>query len=274
MRTYLFAHTTNRVDVELGARLFRHLMALPLSYFQSRRVGDSVARVRELENIRVFLTSSALTLVLDLFFTLVFVGVMFFYSLLSWIVIAAFPYYIGISIGVAPYSNAGSTRSSGWRGKPGVPGRERRGRRDRQGDGSRTADAAALGGPARQLRLGQLPRAQPRQHDQRIGAAHRQAGQCRGAVRRQARHRRQPDDRRTGRHDRQPGQRPVRLARIWQDFFGTRLSVGAWATSSIRPPEPTYAPRPGSAATTSKATSSSTMSTSATGPTVSVCWRM
>jgi subfamily B ATP-binding cassette protein HlyB/CyaB len=103
MRTYLFAHTTNRVDVELGARLFRHLMALPLSYFQSRRVGDSVARVRELENIRVFLTSSALTLVLDLFFTLVFVGVMFFYSpLLSWIVIGAFPFYIGISLAVAP----------------------------------------------------------------------------------------------------------------------------------------------------------------------------
>ena len=103
MRTYLFAHTTNRVDVELGARLFRHLMALPLAYFQSRRVGDSVARVRELENIRVFLTSSALTLVLDLFFTLVFVAVMFFYSpLLSWIVIAAFPFYVGISIAVAP----------------------------------------------------------------------------------------------------------------------------------------------------------------------------
>jgi len=103
MRTYLFAHTTNRVDVELGARLFRHLMALPLSYFQSRRVGDSVARVRELENIRVFLTSSALTLVLDLFFTVVFVGVMFFYSpLLSWIVIAAFPFYIAISIAAAP----------------------------------------------------------------------------------------------------------------------------------------------------------------------------
>ena len=103
MRTYLFAHTTNRVDVELGARLFRHLMALPLSYFQSRRVGDSVARVRELENIRVFLTSSALTLVLDLFFTVVFVAVMFFYSpLLSWIVIAAFPFYIAISIAAAP----------------------------------------------------------------------------------------------------------------------------------------------------------------------------
>ncbi|MGB2596407.1 MAG: ABC transporter transmembrane domain-containing protein, partial [Pseudolabrys sp.] len=69
LRTYLFAHTTNRIDVELGARLFHHLVALPLAYFQARRVGDSVARVRELENIRNFLTSSALTLVIDLFFT-------------------------------------------------------------------------------------------------------------------------------------------------------------------------------------------------------------
>ena len=77
LRTYLFAHTTNRIDVELGARLFRHLMALPIAYFQARRVGDSVARVRELENIRNFLTSSALTLVIDLFFTFVFLAVMF-----------------------------------------------------------------------------------------------------------------------------------------------------------------------------------------------------
>ena len=69
LRTYVFSHTTNRIDVELGARLFRHLLALPIAYFQSRRVGDSVARVRELENIRTFLTGSALTLVIDLFFT-------------------------------------------------------------------------------------------------------------------------------------------------------------------------------------------------------------
>ncbi len=80
LRTYLFAHTANRIDVELGARLFRHLLALPLAYFQARRVGDSVARVRELENIRIFITSSALTLVIDLFFTFVFLAVMFVYS--------------------------------------------------------------------------------------------------------------------------------------------------------------------------------------------------
>src|SRR6266404_1917985 len=103
LRTYLFAHTTNRIDVELGARLFRHLIALPIAYFQARRVGDSVARVRELENIRNFITSSALTLVIDLLFTFVFLAVMFLYSpLLTWIVVAAFPFYIGISAGLTP----------------------------------------------------------------------------------------------------------------------------------------------------------------------------
>ena len=103
LRTYLFSHTTNRIDVELGARLFRHLLALPIAYFQARRVGDSVARVRELENIRNFLTSSALTLVIDLFFTVVFVAVMFLYSpLLSWIVLGSLPLYIAISAASTP----------------------------------------------------------------------------------------------------------------------------------------------------------------------------
>jgi ATP-binding cassette, subfamily B, bacterial HlyB/CyaB len=103
LRTYLFAHTTNRIDVELGARLFRHLLALPISYFQARRVGDSVARVRELENIRTFITSSALTLVIDLFFTFVFLAVMFLYSpVLTAIVLGAVPFYIGISLGATP----------------------------------------------------------------------------------------------------------------------------------------------------------------------------
>jgi ATP-binding cassette, subfamily B, bacterial HlyB/CyaB len=103
LRTYLFAHTTNRIDAELGGRLFRHLLALPLAYFQARRTGDSVARVRELENIRNFLTSSALTLVIDLFFTFVFLGVMFLYSpLLTMIVLGSVPAYIAISAGVTP----------------------------------------------------------------------------------------------------------------------------------------------------------------------------
>jgi subfamily B ATP-binding cassette protein HlyB/CyaB len=103
LRTYIFSHTTNRIDVELGARLFRHLLALPIAYFQARRVGDSVARVRELENIRNFLTGSALTLTIDLFFTFVFLAVMFIYSpLLTWLVIASIPAYVVISAVATP----------------------------------------------------------------------------------------------------------------------------------------------------------------------------
>jgi ATP-binding cassette, subfamily B, bacterial HlyB/CyaB len=103
LRTYVFSHTTSRIDVELGARLFRHLVALPIAYFQSRRAGDSVARVRELENIRNFLTSSALTLVIDLLFTFVFLAVMAYYSIsLTLLILCSFPFYIAISVLVTP----------------------------------------------------------------------------------------------------------------------------------------------------------------------------
>ena len=94
LRTYVLAHTTSRIDVELGARLFRHLVALPLAYFEVRRVGDSVARVRELEHIRQFLTGPALMAVIDLLFAFVFLAVMLYYSvLLTVVVLASIPCY-------------------------------------------------------------------------------------------------------------------------------------------------------------------------------------
>ncbi|MGI9277073.1 MAG: type I secretion system permease/ATPase [Endozoicomonas sp.] len=103
IRTYVFSHTTSRVDVELGARLFDHLLRLPVSYFGARPVGQVVARVRELESIRSFLTGNALTVVLDLLFTFVFFAVMFYYSTtLSWIVLASIPVYFTISILITP----------------------------------------------------------------------------------------------------------------------------------------------------------------------------
>ncbi|HWU00912.1 MAG TPA: type I secretion system permease/ATPase [Terriglobales bacterium] len=108
LRSYVFSHTTNRIDVELGARLFHHLVALPLGYFGARRVGDSVARVRELENIRQFITGSSLTLVIDLVFTVVFLAVMAWYSAwLTGIVILSLPLYAGISLAVTPLFRAG-----------------------------------------------------------------------------------------------------------------------------------------------------------------------
>ncbi len=107
LRSYVFAHTTSRIDVELGARLFRHLLGLPLAYFQARRVGDSVARVRELENIRAFLTGNALTVLLDLLFSVVFIAVMAYYSgWLTLIVVASLPCYAAITAVCTPVLRA------------------------------------------------------------------------------------------------------------------------------------------------------------------------
>ena len=103
LRAFLFTHTTSRVDVELGAKLYGHLLNLPLAYFENRRVGDTVARVRELETIREFLTSSAATLVIDLFFTIIFLVVMWFYSpYLFAIVVGAIVLYVIISVVITP----------------------------------------------------------------------------------------------------------------------------------------------------------------------------
>ncbi|MEY4428144.1 MAG: peptidase [Pseudomonadota bacterium] len=103
LRSYVFSHTTSRIDVELGSRLFQHLLKLPLAYFQARRVGDSVARVRELENIRSFLTGQALTLVLDVVFSVLFIAVMFAYSApLTGIVLMSLPLYALLTLGVVP----------------------------------------------------------------------------------------------------------------------------------------------------------------------------
>lgn len=103
LRNWLFAHTTNRVDAQLSSNMFRHLVNLPVSYFEARRVGDSVARIRELENIREFLTSNAVTVVIDLFFTIVFFIVMYIYSpLLTLVVAFSIPIYAAISIFITP----------------------------------------------------------------------------------------------------------------------------------------------------------------------------
>ncbi|GGY23262.1 type I secretion system permease/ATPase [Paludibacterium paludis] len=103
LRSYVLSHSTTRIDVELGARLFRHLLGLPLSYFESRRVGDTVTRVRELENIRHFLTGQALTSVIDLLFSFVFLIVMWRYSgRLTLVVLASIPCYAVWSAAISP----------------------------------------------------------------------------------------------------------------------------------------------------------------------------
>ncbi|NHN37431.1 type I secretion system permease/ATPase [Pseudomaricurvus alcaniphilus] len=103
VRNYVFSHTTNRVDVELGAKLFQHLLRLPMAYFEARQVGQSAARVRELETIRNFITGSALTLCIDLLFTFLFFVVMWYYSpTLTLVVLGSVPFFIVLSLLITP----------------------------------------------------------------------------------------------------------------------------------------------------------------------------
>ena len=102
-KNYLFTHTTNRIDVILSARLFHHLFALPLKYFESRRVGETIARVRELDTIRNFLTGTPLSSLIDIFFITVYIVVLFFYSVpLAIIVVVSIPVFALLSLIVTP----------------------------------------------------------------------------------------------------------------------------------------------------------------------------
>lgn len=99
LRTRLYSETSQKLDVELGAKLFRHLLGLPLSYFEARRVGDTVTRVRQLESIREFLTNASLSVLVDPAFTIVFLVAMWVYSpALFWIVALTIPAYAIVSL--------------------------------------------------------------------------------------------------------------------------------------------------------------------------------
>jgi HlyB family type I secretion system ABC transporter len=103
LRLFIFTHTANRLDLGLSAQMFRHLMRLPLTYFESRRVGDTVARTRELENIRQFLTGTALTVLLDSLFSVVYLAVMFSYSVtLTWVALAVLPFFAALTLFLTP----------------------------------------------------------------------------------------------------------------------------------------------------------------------------
>ncbi|EIF50595.1 type I secretion system permease/ATPase [Sulfurovum sp. AR] len=96
IRNYLFAHTTSKIDAKLGAKLFHHLLALPLVYFEKRKVGNIIARVRELDQIREFIANKSVTLIIDVLFSGVFVAVMLLYSVKLTMVVLAFVFVIAL----------------------------------------------------------------------------------------------------------------------------------------------------------------------------------
>ena len=103
LRTYLFSDTTNRIDITLGATIIDHLLRLPLSYFADRPVGEVSSRINELEKIRRFLTGTALTVILDAVFAVIYIAVMLLYSVqLTFWSLAVVPLFVGITVLSAP----------------------------------------------------------------------------------------------------------------------------------------------------------------------------
>ncbi len=103
LRTYSFVDTTNRIDMTLGSEIIDHLLRLPLRYFEKRPVGEISTRINELENIRSFLTGTALTVVLDAIFSVIYIVVMFVYSpLLTFVSIGIIPIFVALTLIFSP----------------------------------------------------------------------------------------------------------------------------------------------------------------------------
>ena len=96
VRNYIFIHTTSKIDSKLGSKLFYHLISLPLVYFENRKVGNIIARVRELDQIREFIANKSITVILDVLFSFVFVIMMFMYSVKLTLIAVGFVFIIGI----------------------------------------------------------------------------------------------------------------------------------------------------------------------------------
>ena len=103
LRTYLFSDTTNRIDITLGSTIIDHLLRLPLGYFADRPVGEVSSRINELEKIRRFLTGTALTVILDAVFAVIYIAVMLLYSvqLTIWALIVV-PLFVAVTFFSAP----------------------------------------------------------------------------------------------------------------------------------------------------------------------------
>jgi ATP-binding cassette, subfamily B, bacterial HlyB/CyaB len=103
IRTIAFANATNRIDLNLAARIIDHLFHLPLSFFDRRAVGELSTRIVEIDKIRQFFTSTALTTILDAVFSVMYIGVMLLYSpFLTAVALSTLPFFVLLSFIVSP----------------------------------------------------------------------------------------------------------------------------------------------------------------------------
>lgn len=104
LRQYLLDHTANKVDLSLIVGFISHTFRLPLSYFESRYVGDIISRVQENRKIQRFLTGEALSILLDLLTVFIYVGLMFWYSWkMALLVLAIVPPFVLLALIATPF---------------------------------------------------------------------------------------------------------------------------------------------------------------------------
>ena len=103
LRTFQFVEISNRIDIGIGSAILSRMLKLNARFFDSRPVGELSSRLNELENIRRFLTGTALTVVLDAIFSILYFSVMIFYSpLLTTVVLISVPLLFIVTVGITP----------------------------------------------------------------------------------------------------------------------------------------------------------------------------
>jgi len=80
LRRYLLIYATNRIDIRLATKTFRHLLDLPITYFEQGSAGVLVKHMQQAGRIREFMTGRLFLTLLDGLSLFVFVPVLFFYS--------------------------------------------------------------------------------------------------------------------------------------------------------------------------------------------------
>jgi HlyB family type I secretion system ABC transporter len=104
LRQYLMAQTANRIDAALIIGFIRHTFSLPLSYFDSRHVGDIISRIQENHKIQSFITGQSLGVLLDLLSVFVYATLMFVYSWkLALVTLISIPPFLILTFASTPF---------------------------------------------------------------------------------------------------------------------------------------------------------------------------
>jgi ATP-binding cassette subfamily B protein len=106
VRQYLLQHTSIKIDVTLIIIFYRHLLKLPIDYFEKRKIGDFVSRFAEAEKVRELLTGTAITTLLDSVMVIVYLALMFYYNAkLALVLVIYVPCFALLTFGFTPYLN-------------------------------------------------------------------------------------------------------------------------------------------------------------------------